>query len=69
MKKILLVFVNLVLYFVSVLFVGFVVDKLWGIDMPLWEFALFLTIGWGLWKCISFALKRLISKRGTRGNL
>ena len=42
MKKILLVFVNLVLYFVSVLFVGFVVDKLWGIDMPLWEFALCL---------------------------
>ena len=68
MKKILVVVGDLLLYFLSVLLVGFVMDKLWEIDMPLWKFALFLTVGWGIWRCIRFLIKQVISKKSKLDN-
>lgn len=57
---------NLLLYYVAVLVAGFFIDKIWGINQPLWEFALFLTIGWGIYKAISFFIKNAMDKKRKR---
>lgn len=65
MKKIVLFFVELSFYYIVAISTGFIMDKIWGIDMPLWELALYLTIGNGIYKIISKPMKTYIQRKKT----
>ncbi len=58
MKKIVCIIGNLLLYFISVLLVSYIMDKIWGIARPVVENAVILTIGWGIYQAIKFAIRQ-----------
>lgn len=62
MEKLKKVIADLVLDFVIVFIVGLIFDKLWGIEQPVWQFALAVTIGWAIYYAIGFVVKKLFRR-------
>lgn len=64
MKRIILILGNIALYFVIALCVAFVSDKIRPID-SVWVYALYMTIGWGIWQTIVYVFRKVRKKDNT----
>lgn len=62
LDKIIKIIGNVCLYFISVLLVALIFDKIWGLGTSVIEYAILLTIGWCIWKGISYCVKRIAVK-------
>ena len=58
MKKVLCIIGNVILYFVIALGLGYLAKNTIGLDVPIWEFAVALTVGWAIWQSIVYLIKR-----------
>ncbi len=62
MKKIIKVLKEVLLYFVIVLLISWAFNKFGWIDNSIIEFAICLTIGWCIWKIISYLFHKAKNK-------
>ena len=61
-KKILLVIRDMIGHFAVYYGVAFLCDKIWGLDAPVWTWAMGCSIGWFLWEVMEYGYKKLKMK-------
>lgn len=61
-KKILTLLREFIGHFVVYYGVAFLYDKIWGLDAPVWTWALGLSVGWLLWEVMEYGYNKLKTK-------
>lgn len=62
MKRVFARIGDVLIYFLIALGLGFLTNYTIGLDITTFEFAISLTVGWGIWQMIKFLIEKLKHK-------